>query len=110
MLTLPVEQRLSLDVSFLKFKMAVRASHFETAQHALLEDRRLANHDRYALQRQLAPMPRQLQATTSKLEAVELELGGISKVDRYLYMSTDRCAYACRRRRRRRPYTCVCVR
>ena len=49
MLTLPVEQRLSLDVSFLKFKMAVRASHFETAQHALLEDRRLANHDRCAL-------------------------------------------------------------
>ena len=49
MLTLPVEQRLSLDVSFLKFKMAVRSSHFETAQHALLEDRRLANHDRCAL-------------------------------------------------------------
>ena len=73
------QQRLSMDVSFLKFKMAVRASHFETAQHALLEDRRLANHDRYALQRQLAPLPRQLQATTSKLEAVELELGGISK-------------------------------
>jgi hypothetical protein len=74
-----LQHRLSLDVYFLRFKLCIRASHFEKEEHALLAKRHDFNKERYALQRNFAPLPRQLQAVTDKLEAVELELGSVSK-------------------------------
>ena len=64
-----LQHRLSLDVYFLRFKLCIRASHFEKVEHNLLAERHDYNKERYALQRQHAPLPRQLEAVTEKLEA-----------------------------------------
>lgn len=64
-----LQHRLSLDVYFLRFKLCIRASRFEKEEHALLAKRHDYNKERYALQRNLAPLPRQLDAVTARLEA-----------------------------------------
>jgi hypothetical protein len=73
------QKHLSLDVAFLKFKLCIRASHFEKEEQAIADERLQANKERCKIHQQFAPLPRQLQAATSKLEAVELELSSTTK-------------------------------
>jgi hypothetical protein len=73
------QHQLSLDLAFLRFKLCVRASKFEKTE-AVINGQRLAyNQQRYELEREFAPLPLKLQDSTSKLEAVELELGSVTK-------------------------------
>jgi hypothetical protein len=72
------QHQLSLDLAFLRFKLCIRASKFEKTE-AVINGQRLAyNQQRYELERQFAPLPLKLQDATSKLEAVELELGSVT--------------------------------